>query len=169
PPATLRRVGPQHRKKWISYESHLETEFLEWWKKTEYGQKLNGEGSNGLSSRVTLMCGNTLTRWLRLIPGVLELSAWPVLLCLIIHKPFHERVTQCPQGDNNSNRGADIKDNYMSSFAFSDGGEPGISEATQPFIFWSRRIGTPLCLKQLLGYIRAVSKNKEVRAFWSDT
>ena len=37
-------MGPQHRKKWIAYESHLETEFLEWWKETEYGQKLNGEG-----------------------------------------------------------------------------------------------------------------------------
>ncbi|KAJ5350272.1 hypothetical protein N7541_007999 [Penicillium brevicompactum] len=46
PPATLRRVGPQHRKKWIAYESHLETEFLEWWKETEYGQKLNGEGQS---------------------------------------------------------------------------------------------------------------------------
>jgi hypothetical protein len=26
-----------------------------------------------------------------------------------------------------------------------------------------------LCLKQLLGYTRAAPKNKEVRAFWSDT
>jgi hypothetical protein len=26
-----------------------------------------------------------------------------------------------------------------------------------------------LCLKQLLGHIRAAPKNKEVRAFWSDT
>lgn len=39
-------MGPQHRKKWIAYESHLGTEFLEWWKETEYGQKLNGEGQS---------------------------------------------------------------------------------------------------------------------------
>lgn len=40
---------------------------------------------NGPPNRVTLMCGNTLTKWLILILGFLELSARFVLLCLIIY------------------------------------------------------------------------------------
>lgn len=43
---TLRRVGPHRRKNWILYESDLEREFLGWWEKTEYGQKLNGDGQS---------------------------------------------------------------------------------------------------------------------------
>ncbi|KAJ5109552.1 hypothetical protein N7532_002724, partial [Penicillium argentinense] len=46
PPGTLRRVGPQRRKNWILFESSLEREFLGWWEKTEYGQKLNGDGQS---------------------------------------------------------------------------------------------------------------------------
>jgi hypothetical protein len=45
PPVTLRRVGP-HRRKNCLYESGLEREFLGWWEKTEYGQKLNGDGQS---------------------------------------------------------------------------------------------------------------------------
>ncbi|KAJ5267369.1 hypothetical protein N7478_010177 [Penicillium angulare] len=45
-PPTLRRVGPQGRKSWILYEPSLEREFLEWWEKTNYGQKLQEDGQS---------------------------------------------------------------------------------------------------------------------------
>ncbi|KAJ5903876.1 hypothetical protein N7504_006259, partial [Penicillium tannophilum] len=56
PPATLRRVGPHHRKNWFLYEVYLEREFLGWWEKTEYSHKLNRDGAHGSFAKPILLC-----------------------------------------------------------------------------------------------------------------
>lgn len=155
PPVTLRRVGPQRRKNWILYEPEQHREFLEWWEKTEYGRKLNGDGQ----SQVKWSTDSRHAEVWKHFDQVADIDSGrprvfcPSCLTLLDHPQHkkngtsamsrHQRSNSCRKGKKRGSHQLLISDSMQNS---STRGSPGVNRLTT-LQFEEQLLKTITCLR----------------------